>query len=183
MLLLSEKLSQLKSVLILVAIAMLASACGPNWVVIKQADPNPLKGKKSFAVESFDWGDSKPEKDHKKAIHKAYMEELKDEGEPLKFKKKAGKGDIILRTKVTMLEGGISAGIMSSTAELHVTVQLLDGDEVLDEIQLRSEADQSDAPSINGIPLGGYSQEQRLETCAEKLADDLAEYLETRTRG
>ncbi len=183
MLYLTQKLSQLKLVLPLVAFAFFASACGPSWVVIKQADPNPLQGKSSFVVEPFDFGDIKPEKDHEVAIQEAYLEELKDEGEPLKFKKTAAAGDILIRTKVTMLEGGISAGLMSSTSELHVTVQLLEGETLLDEVQFRAEADQSDAPSINGIPLGGYSQEQRLETCAEKIGDNLAEYLEKRTRG
>ncbi|MSP59810.1 MAG: hypothetical protein EXR72_05615 [Myxococcales bacterium] len=31
------------------------AACGPTWVVVKQATPNTLQGKKAFSVEAWNW--------------------------------------------------------------------------------------------------------------------------------
>ena len=31
------------------------TGCGPTWVVVKQATPNTLQGKKIIAIESVSW--------------------------------------------------------------------------------------------------------------------------------
>ena len=43
------------SLLKMLVLPLVAAGCGPTWVVVKQANPNPLSGKKAFAVEALAW--------------------------------------------------------------------------------------------------------------------------------
>ena len=157
------------------------AGCGPNYVVIKQADPNPLYQAKGLAILPIDFTKiSEVEPDHVKAINEGFETELKDEASFLAFSS-GGADALQIQGIVTMLEKGISAGITSSDSELHLTVQIKKGSEVVDEVEFRASVGQNDGVSIGGVPTGGYSDTQRLEDCAEEIASDLADYLKKRT--
>lgn len=159
-------------------LGLFSLACGPNYVVIKQAEPNALYEQKSFSVEKIDFSKIKDvEEGHVTAIQAALEAELKDEASSLEFK---SGGALSIHPRVTLLEGGITGGLMSSDAELHLVVQIKKGDEVLDEVEFRAKANQNDGVSIGGIPTSGYSDTARLEQCAETIGEELADYLNKR---
>jgi len=160
--------------------SLLLAGCGPNYVVIKQADPNPLYQAKSLAILPIDFSKiAEVEPDHVKAINEGFATELTEEASFLKFSQ-AGGDALQIQGIVTMLEKGISAGVTSSDSELHLTVQIKKGSDVVDEVEFRAAVDQDDGFTVGGVGMSGFSDTQRLENCAEEIASDLADYLKKR---
>lgn len=166
----------------LIALCLFVTACGPPWTVVKQTTPNQFVGQRDFVLEEVTFGDLEMEEAHIPAIAQGFDSSLRSRADGFKFAKSGGPDSIIIRPQATRVEKGISMGITSTDSEIDLRVQLVSGDEVLDEITLRAEHSQNDESSIGGIALGGYSDGDRLESAAKKLGRHVAKYLKKRTK-
>jgi hypothetical protein len=157
-------------------------SCAPPWTVVTQASPNVLAGQKSFVLEPIDFGDLETEAEHRSAITAAYPSALQKQARDFSFQRSGSSGDFTIRTEITRLEKGLSLGLQSTDSEIDIRVQILQEEIVLDEITLTGEANQDDAPTVGGIPLGGYGDTDRLTDAAAKLGRYVGRYLTKRTK-
>ncbi len=181
------------------ALALLFGQGCTHWTVVKQANPNPFVGQKKFVLEepSFDglMVDTRTEADFKsgrsseengrwdadkKRVVEAFVAALRDDTHDLEWASEPGDA-VLVRTHITNMHGGISAGIVSTAAHVAMTVQLLKGNEVLDEIVTAGEYSQNESIHVGGVATGGYSGSDRLGKAADKLGGYVASYLASRT--
>lgn len=178
--------------LLLLGLLLTLGAC-TRWTVVRQAAPNPFVGQTKFFVEPVDYGQisaapregdsAKRFESDKERVAQTYLGELREEADELQFVGEPSDDTVTIRSSITSMDGGVSMGITSTAAEINMTVQLVKGGEVLDEIALSAEASQSEGVSIGGVATSGYSGSDRLHQAAEKLAGYVAAYLEERTSG
>lgn len=166
----------------LVPLLLLVSACAPPWTVVKPAEEGFLKGEQSLVLLAPSFDGLSPDAEHKAAIERAYPAALANEAKSIVFRPTGSPEDWTIRTLITRVEPGISMGLASSDSEIDARVEVLHGGQVVEEITVRGEANQDDAPTAGGIPLGGYSDTARLEDAAERLGRYVGRYLKKRTK-
>lgn len=188
------------SILVLVALSLGSLAgmgCGPRWVVVRQAAPNPLRGQNQFVVEAVTYpnllvGD-KPEAvwlSEKKADARQSFEG--DKAETAKnllaqLSARAGSrgiqiipwsgtpGAFNLRPAITFFEPGNYNGFVNTATTLQLTLQVLSAQgQLIDEVIFRS-----DVPATLYNPSSGG----RMQLAGNELGGQLANYLISRSLG
>lgn len=170
------------------ALSLVLSGCGPKWVVVKQASPNPMTATSSFRVEKavFDpnfhvgnkteqeWmSEKKPEtKDNWDGDKVAMVEKFTDgfvgEREKLLMAATSGAGIFSVRARFVQYEPGFFVGVASAPAQLEADIDFLDGNgAVLDTIRVHAR-------------YGGFSPGEGARHCAEELGAISAKYLKKR---
>ena len=185
---------------IVIAFAILLGNGCQKWVVVKQATPNPFIGQTNFHVEPVGYeglmvqdkseaqfkadrdGDANANWDKdKQRVSNTFISEIKDEADDLQYADAPGGDVVIVRSKITNMHGGISMGLTSTAAHIDMTVQLIKGGDVIDEISIAANASQGEGVSVMGVATSGYSGSDRLNQASEKLGEIVASYLESRT--
>jgi hypothetical protein len=180
--------------LALLALASLATGCGPHWVIVAQAVPDPLLGAKAFYVEPvhFDppivgdkregeyladktqdqrdrWQADKAEASHKFAVT------LMGLSPNLQFPVQPAPGVFIVRPIVPFMEPGIYTPFFSRPTELQMRLQILTSDGVLvDEIVTRS---------LIGASLIYPTSGGRIRMAGDDLGKIASEYIAKRVAG
>lgn len=176
---------------VLAAFAVLLTGCGPRWLVLSQANPDPLVGATLFYVEPIHFdppmvGD-KPEpvylaeKDQdqqrswqvdKHETSDRYFAALVESCPLEKFSTAAAPGVFIIRPIVTFIEPGFYAAIVARATEVHMRVQILASNgQVLDEIAVRS---------FIGASIVNAASGTRMRQAGEDLGHVTADYLHKR---
>lgn len=167
---------------LLVPLLLFVSACAPPWTVVKPAEEGFLKGQQSFVLLAPSFDGQSPDPEHKAAISRAYPAALANEAKSLVLSQTGAAEDWTIRTLITRVEPGISMGLASTDSEIDARVEIVHEGEVVEAISVRGEANQDDAPTAGGIPLGGYGDTARLEDAAERLGRYVGRYLKKRTQ-
>ena len=177
------------------ALTLLLAGCGPRWVIVRQANPNPLQGAAKFAIEPMHFesvsvgGKSEAEymsgKDDKSVASwqedkggttAAFTGRLQYKGGEagLAFSgmPPADEQTFIIRPIVTFWEPGFYVGVSHRDSEMRLTVQVIGPQGVIDEITIYSRA---------GASLTSPSSGGRMRTCGEDLGNVVANYLKIRT--
>lgn len=181
-----------KSLLALALVLSLVSlGCGPPWVVVTAAIPNPFVGTKEFALEPMHFEDmtvgekveskylatkddeqKKSWEADKKAFDSQFKESLASSLPEAQFKDGKEKLPFLIRPRVMYIEPGFYAVTASLSTEVRITIEILnDQNEVIEIINLRK----SVPGTLNNPSVGG-----RLKTAAEGLGEQAAQYLRTR---
>ena len=171
-----------------IALAIALAGCGPKWVVVKQASPNPMTATSSFRVEKavFDpnfhvgnktegeWlADAKPEKKDnwdgdKVAMTEKFTDGFVAERERLVMAATSGAGIFSVRARFVQYDPGYYAVVSSAPATLEADIDFLDGSgAVLDTIRVHSRQ-------------GGFSAGEGARRCAQELGAISAKYLKHR---
>jgi hypothetical protein len=172
----------------LLVVALVVTGCGPKWVVVTQAAPNPMTSASKFSIEkavldpSFrvgekteqDWmGEKSPETKDKWDADKVAISELFVEGfmrakGDLLAESAPGKGVFTVRAKYIHYEPGYNIGIAAAPTELVANVEFLDAaDHVVDVIRIQ-------------VSQGGWSAGERARDCARQIGALAANYLQKR---
>jgi hypothetical protein len=181
----------MKTMLAFALVALVVTGCGPKWVVVSQAAPNPMTSASKFSVEkavldpSFrvgekteqEWmGEKSPEtKDKwdgdKVAISELFVEGFMQAKGDLLAESGPGKGVFTVRAKYIHCEPGYNIGISSAPTELQANVEFLDAaDHVVDVIRF-------------DVAQGGawsFSSGERGRECARRIGALAAKYLQNR---
>lgn len=180
------------------AAAPLLAGCGPKWIVLSQASPNPLLNQTKFGLMPVDYaglmvgGKSEAEylaaKDEesrasfagdKGGVDTEFGKVLteKSTANGITVVKASGPGDapFMIRPKVDYIEGGVYAYVYNKPSEVRMKVQITTPDgKVIDEIAVKH----STSASITKASSGG-----RLRDDGEALGATVAAYLKVRTSG
>lgn len=186
--------------LILAALAACLTGCGANIAVLRQAEPNPFIGQKSFAVLPLETkgllvGEKSEEqylaeKDEdqrqsfrgdKDAMGQRFEAELIASASDLGLQVAPGdKAPFVLRPRVVAVEPGFYAVVASAPSQVTIRVAITAPDgKVLDEIELTHQTDSKGGMSIGGISTNPSSG-GRLREDAAAIGESLAEYLAER---
>jgi hypothetical protein len=170
------------------ALSLVLSGCGPKWVVVKQANPNPMTATSSFRVEKavFDpnfhvgnkteqeWmSEKKAEtKDNwdgdKVAMAEKFTDGFVGERERLLMAAASGAGIFSVRARFVQYDPGYYAVVSSAPATLEADIDFLDGNgAVLDTIRVHSRQ-------------GGFSAGEGARRCAQEIGAISAKYLKQR---
>jgi hypothetical protein len=182
--------------------ALFATGCGPHYVVVRQASPNPFAQPGPFAVAPVSFAnlvvDGKPEDAFlagrdpdanarwdadKQRVATTFAESLKANVDSIGWVGANQPGATVVVAHVTEMHGGVSLGLGSTAAHISMEVQLVRGGQVLDEIKVQAETTQGESGRVGNVPLGGYTGSERLRKTADKLGGYVASYLESRTGG
>jgi hypothetical protein len=184
-----------------IAVILAAVGCGPSFTVIKQANPNPLVGQKSLAVEQATFegltigkmseadyvakktGDNPAEADKWKASHEGDKQGMVEMFNKRLDERKAkaglelamgqGGAPFSVKPNFFFVEPGVFSGFVNLPTEVRLDAQIVnDKGEVLDQIQFKS---------VVGADLYHPSVGQRMRDAAANLADQLIDYLKNRT--
>ncbi len=166
-----------RQALVLALLGSLTLGCRANWIVVRQAEPNPLKGRSSFVVAPVVFQDLGVDPSHQEVIRNAYNYELRREGQDryrFVLPEDAGPEDVTIETTFYRVD--------VSSSEVRIRVRLLQKAEVIDEFRLHSDFSYSIFHG-NGsrASLGYTSESQRLDECGEELGENVAQYIKTRT--
>lgn len=165
---------------LVVLLSLVVSGCGrANWIVVHQSKPNALLGQKAFVVAPLEFHDIEMETEHQEVIRNAYNYELRREGQDqyrFVLPEDASSEDIVIETSFYRVD--------AENSEVDIRVQLTRQGEVLDEFRLESEASYSIFHRSSGdrMSLGYVTEEQRLNQCGVELGENVAQYLDTRTK-
>jgi hypothetical protein len=167
--------------------------CGPPWVVVVQATPNPFVNQRQFSLEPVHmenltigekseaaWQSEKDAEQRsswqqdKSSFATNFITHLS--GEIPELRLLAGPPPdprtFIIRPTVTYIEPGFYAYVASHATEVRMTLQILNaGGGILDEIKIEVAV----AATLTNPSTGG-----RLRDAGDKLGDIVAEYLRTR---
>jgi hypothetical protein len=173
----------------LLIVALVTTGCGPKWVVVVQAAPNPMTSASKFSIEkaaldpSFrvgdkteqEWmGEKSPETKDKWDGDKVAISELFVEGfmrarGDLLAASAPGEGAFAVRAKYIHYEPGYNIGIAAAPTELEANVEFLDAaSHVVDVIR------------IQVAQGGGWSSGERGRECARQIGALAAKYLQKR---
>lgn len=185
----------MKKSLMLAVFALLLGClggCGYPWVVVRQAEPNPLFGKKEFVVLPIDFTDlrvgSKTEEEYlaekkdktvdsfladKDAMNEFFVAALKDSAasDGVSVREAAGEIDTyVLKPHIGQIEPGFYAFVVSSPSEvvMQLRIETKDG-KLVDEIELRHS---TSARNFATIAAGS-----RYRSDAEWIGDVAGQYL------
>jgi len=182
----TAKTTALSLFLLLLSLAL--GGCGPKWVVVKQASPNPMTAATKFKVETptFDpnfhvgnkteaeWmGEKKAETRDKWDGDKAAMREKFTDGfmaekENVLVSTAAGAGIFGVRTRYVQYDPGYYVGVSSAPTTLEADVDFLDGaGAVVDSIRIHTKN-------------GGFSAGEGARRCAQEIGEIAAKYLKQR---
>ncbi len=191
--------------LLISALCLFFVGCGPKWVVIQQASPNPFVGKTGdFSVLPVDFtgmkvGEKSEEqylsaKDEKQkasfegdkqAISERFQANLKETagGEGITVKGAAGENKgFLVKAKVEFVEPGFYAVVASAPSEIRMRVSIEGPDgKVLDIIELSHQTDSQSGFSVGGISTNPSSG-GRLRDDAEWIGEAVAEYIISRVK-
>lgn len=180
------------------AAAPLLAGCGPRWIVLTQASPNPLLNQNKFGLMPIDYtglivGEkseaeylaSKDEESRaswagdKGGIDTEFGKVLMERatGAGINVVKATGPGDapFMIRPKVEFIEGGIYTYVFNKASEVRMKVQITTPDgKVIDEIAIKH----STPASITNPAIGN-----RLRDDGEGLGAIMAQYLQVRVTG
>jgi hypothetical protein len=181
----------------LVAAPVLAG-CGPRWIVLTQASPNPLLNQNKFGLMPVDYtglivGEkseaeylaSKDEETRaswagdKAGIDTEFGKVLTEKatGAGINVVKATGPGDapFMIRPKVEFIEGGIYTYVYNKASQVRMKVQITTPDgKVVDEIAIKH----GTPASITNPAVGN-----RLRDDGEALGAIMAQYLQFRVSG
>ena len=182
-----------RTLLALAPIALLSLAgCGPKWIVLGQANPNPFLGQRAFAVQPIEFanlrvGDKEEgaylgEKDaefrgnwaqDKVAVNAKFLEGLTEAAaeEGIKVVPATGPNaaPFLIHVRVGWDEPGFYVGVASGPGQVKYEVQITTPDgRPIDAIQVQPAA-------------GGFSTTQRLSACGTIGGKIVAKYLAERT--
>lgn len=180
----------LSSVLLALALTLclVLTGCGPKWVVVKQANPNPMTATSAYRVDKavFDpnfhvgdkteqqWmADKKPEtRDNwdgdKVAMSEKFINGFVNERDKLQMAATDGAGIFSIRARFVQYEPGFYVGVASAPTRLEADIDFLDGNGVvLDTIRVHAQH-------------GGFSPGEGARSCAEQLGAISAKYLKQR---
>jgi hypothetical protein len=177
--------------LVLTVFALLLGGCGPRWVVLSQAMPDPLVGAKLFYIEPIHFdppivgGKSEPEylaeKDadqrrswqtDKSETAGRYIAAMVEASPDLKISTQPAPGVFIIRPIVSFIEPGFYAAIVARATEVNMRVQILASNGApIDEISIRSVIAASMVNAASGT---------RMREAGEDLGRVTAEYLHKR---
>ena len=181
----------------LVAAPVLAG-CGPRWIVLTQAAPNPLVNQNKFGLMPIDYtglivGEkseaeylaSKDEESRaswagdKGGIDTEFGKVLTEKatGAGITVVKATGPGDapFMIRPKIEFIEGGIYTYVFNKASEVRMKVQITTPDgKVIDEIAIKH----GTPASITNPAIGN-----RLRDDGEALGAIMAQYLQFRVSG
>ena len=76
----------------------------------------------------------------KQHVSDTFSAEIKDEADGLEYTDAPTEDAITVRSRITNMHGGISMGITSTAAHIEMTVQLVKGSDVMDEITVAADA-------------------------------------------
>ncbi len=166
-----------------------AVGCGPKWVVVKQANPNPMSASSKFVVQkptldaNFRVG-SKTEQEwmsekkaetqdkwegDKAAFAEKIIEGFMGEKDSILVENAAGAGIFGIRTRIVHYEPGHNIGISSAPATMDGIVEFTDANGgVVDEIRIHTKG-------------GGFSSGGAGRDCARQIGTIAAKYLKERT--
>ena len=174
--------------LALLMLSVALAGCGPKWVVVKQATPNPMTATSKFKVDAptFDpnfhvgnkteaeWmGEKKAEtKDKWDGDKVAMIEKFTDgfmaEKENILVSTAAGAGIFGVRTKYVQYDPGYYIGISSAPTTLEADVDFLDSTgNVVDSIRIHTKN-------------SGFSAGEGARRCATEIGQIAAKYLKQR---
>jgi hypothetical protein len=182
----------------LAAAPLMLAGCGPKWIVLTQAAPNPLAGQTKFGLMPVDYAGlivgekseaeylaSKDEESRaswagdKSGIDtefgKRLMEKATESG--INVVKATGPGDapFMIRPKVEFIEGGIYTYVFNKASQVRMKVQITTPDgKVIDEIAIKH----GTPASITNPAIGN-----RLRDDGEALGNTMAGYLKFRVTG
>ena len=161
------------------------------WRVVRQAAPNPLEGKKTFALAPISFrglhvGET-TEQDYlaeksqetrqkwvgdKKAINATFARTLVAEAEEAGIEiDPMGSGSFTIHPRVAWLEPGFHVGMAKKSSKVRLTFVIIDRDgNLIDHVKLTHGSE-------------GYTIRGRLEDDAEALASRVADYLQGRVVG
>jgi hypothetical protein len=178
--------------------APLLAGCGPRWIVLTQASPNPLLNQNKFGLMPIDYtglivGEkseaeylaSKDEESRaswagdKAGIDTEFGKVLMERatGAGINVVKATGPGDapFMIRPKVEFIEGGIYTYVYNKASLVRMKVQITTPDgKVIDEIAIRH----GTPASITNPAIGN-----RLRDDGEALGAIMAQYLQVRVTG
>jgi hypothetical protein len=170
------------------ALSLVLAGCGPKWVVIKQASPNPMTATSMFRVEKavFDpnfhvgnkteqeWlADAKAEKKDnwdgdKVAMSEKFTDGFVAERDRLVIAATSGGAVYSVRARFVQYDPGYYAVVSSAPATLEADIDFLDGNgAVLDTIRVHSRQ-------------GGFSAGEGARRCAQEIGAISAKYLKQR---
>ena len=175
-------------------VLLLLCACGPKWMVVRQAVPNPLVGKRQFSCQPVEFTGLRvgggTEEEHladknqkqrsmweadKEALAGNFIGRLIAEAAAKGIKVTQGaEAPFLIRPKVTFIEPGhFGFWNIASRVEMSVTIARQDGTNI-DEILLRHST---------GAGISTASSGQRLRRDGTGLGVLTARYLEHRVLG
>ncbi len=180
--------------LLVLALALLLTGCGPRWVIVAQAVPDPLVGAKSFFIEPIHYeplivgAKSEPEFLAEKSADqrqswiadkadtsREYSESLVSSIPEVHFLVQPAPGVFIVRPIVSFIEPGIYAAFYARPTEVQMRVQILASDGTLvDDITVRS---------LIGASMIYAASGSRMRLAGEDLGRVTADYLRKRTAG
>jgi hypothetical protein len=170
-------------------LAFVLAGCGPKWVVVKQATPNPMTATSNFNVQkgTFDqnfhvgskteqeWmSEKKAEtKDHwdgdKVAMTEKFVEGFMGAKDNVLVANAAGAGVFSVRAKYVQYDPGYYAVVSSAPTQLDADVEFLDANgAVVDVIRIH-------------VKQGGFSSGEGARRCAAEIGALSAKYLKERT--
>lgn len=186
------------SILGALSLGLLAGVgCGPHWVVVHQAAPNPLQGQSQFVVESVTYpnllvGD-KPEavwlSEKKEAARQSFEGDKVETAKNLieQLIARAGSrgiqvspwagtpGAFNLRPAITFFEPGNYNGLINTATTVQLSLRILSAQgQLIDEVIFRS-----DIPATTYNPSSGG----RMHIAGKELGVQLANYLISRSLG
>lgn len=185
-------------IIITLLFASLLMGCGPRWVIIAQANPNPLMGQKTIAVKPIDFSNlqvgNKSEAEYKEKKSEKKQDSFDEDKRGIndeftaRLIEVAGKHGIqvvlatgpnaapfLIQPVVPFVEGGVYAYMFARNSQVQMTVRITTPDGgVIDEIQLQS----STAASLGNPSSGG-----RLRSDGANLGKILGAYLGLRMAG
>jgi hypothetical protein len=180
------------------AAAPVLAGCGPRWIVLTQASPNPLLNQNKFGLMPVDYtglivGEkseaeylaSKDEETRaswagdKSGIDTEFGKVLgeKAQGTGISVVKATGPGDapFMIRPKVEFIEPGIYTYVFNKASQVRMKVQITTPDgKVIDEIAIKH----ATPASITNPAVGN-----RLRDDGEALGAIMAQYLQFRVTG
>jgi len=166
----------------LIAAAAFAAGCA-SYKVMKQATPNPFTGQAKFVAEAVQYAEGvNASAEVQQEIQSSWREELGSELSAMQLLD-APDGDApVIRARVTQIKEGTVLNLQMDPAVLHMTVQLVKGEEVLDEIVVNLAMTKAPGVTIGGIPTAGYAAKDRLGSLADDIAEEVASYIESRIK-
>jgi hypothetical protein len=174
--------------LVVLMLTFVMAGCGPKWVVVKQASPNPMAKSSNFKIEKavFDtnfhvgnkteteWmSEKKAEtKDHwdgdKVAMADKFMDGFMGEKDNVLVANAVGAGVFTVRAKYVQYEPGFYAVVAGSPTALDADVEFLDASgAVVDVIRVH-------------VKHSGFSAGEGARACAAQIGAISAKYLKQR---
>jgi hypothetical protein len=177
------------------SLTLLVVGCGPRWVVVRQASPNPLLGARRFAVDRVHFeglrvgGKSEAEylagkdegqrasfEEDKRAFEGTFAAALTAGAQGISLVQPPAEAEtFVVRPAVGWFEPGFYAGVAARDTEVELVTQIVRASgEVVDEFTVRSRI-----PATLTSPSSG----DRLRKAGDDLGGVVAKYLRTRTAG